>query len=235
MPPSLSLQNQTVRGRKRPFSDILKKGKEKAPRVVSWDKNIVCLPEDYCRNSRIISIPKGKQRSSLAARGLCGKIRINSEMTEEEILGEIRSAFQEAMGNDRNFPFQFLQMAGGGSKSLTIPVLSASYTWTAKEVAKMAGQGCLYIQAKAPLKEYSCDSNTDIDLTQDQVGMNVHNHYVFIYGTQSVNQMCIIKSWLSCMKAAFCLCSWYEHNIIICTACMTFKLQIALECSLCPG
>ena len=32
-------------------------------------------------------IPKGKQRSSLAARGLCGKIRIHSEMTEAEVFG----------------------------------------------------------------------------------------------------------------------------------------------------
>ena len=108
--------------------------------------------------------------------GLCGKIRIHSEMTEEELLGEVRSVFQEAMGNDTNFPFQFLQVAGGGSKTLTIPVLSASYTWTAKEVVKMAGQGCLDIQAQAPLKEYNCDSEADIDLTQDQVSTNDHTH-----------------------------------------------------------
>ena len=79
MPPSLSSQNRTVYGRKRLTSDISRKGKEKAPRLVSWDKNIVCLPEDFCGNGRIIPIPKGKQRSSLAARGLCGKIRIHSE------------------------------------------------------------------------------------------------------------------------------------------------------------
>ena len=70
-------------------------------------------------------------------------------MTEEEVLEEVRSVFKEAMGNDSSFHFRFLQVAGGGSKSLTIPVLSASYTWTAREVVKMAGQGCLYIQAQA--------------------------------------------------------------------------------------
>ena len=126
-------------------------------------------------------IPKGKQRSSLAARGLCGKIRIHSEMTEAEVLGEIRSVFREAMGNDENFPFQFLQIAGGGSKSLTIPVLSASYTWTAREVAKMAGQGCLYIQAQAVLKEYNCNSDVDNDLSQDQVGTHAHTIWLLCF------------------------------------------------------
>ena len=169
MPPSLSSQNRTVYGRKRLTSDISRKGKEIAPRLVSWDKNIVCLPEDFCGNGRIIPIPKGKQRSSLAARGLCGKIRIHSEMTEEDVLGEIRSTFQVAMGNDNNFPFRFLQIAGGGSKSLTVPVLSASFTWTPKEVAKLAGQGCLYIQAQAALNEHCCDSDEEIDLTQNEV------------------------------------------------------------------
>ena len=43
-------------------------------------------------------------------------------MTEEDVLGEIRSTFQVAMGIDNSFPFRFLQIAGGGSKSLTIPV-----------------------------------------------------------------------------------------------------------------
>lgn len=91
-------------------------------------------------------------------------------MTEEEVLEEVRSVFKEAMGNDSSFPFRFLQVAGGGSKSLTIPVLSASYTWTAREVVKMAGQGCLYIQAQAALQEYNCDREADIDLPPDQVG-----------------------------------------------------------------
>ena len=121
MPPSLSSQNWQVYGRKWPLPDISSKGKEKVPQLVSWDKNILCLREDYCGNSRIIPIPKGKQRSSLAARGLCGKI-IHSEMTEEDVLWEIRSTFPVAMGNDNNFPFRFLQIAGGGSKSLIVPL-----------------------------------------------------------------------------------------------------------------
>lgn len=33
-----------------------------------------------------------------------------------------------------NFPFTFLVPTGGGLKSLTKPVLSTSYKWTAKEV-----------------------------------------------------------------------------------------------------
>ena len=67
------------------------------------------------------------------------------------------------MGND-NFPFRFLQIAGGGSNSLTIPVLSASFTWTPNKVATLAGQGCLYIQAQASLNEHSCDSDEVIKM-----------------------------------------------------------------------
>ena len=76
MPPSLSSQNWQIYGRKWPLPDISSKGKKKVPQLVSWDKNILCLLEDYCGNSRIIPIPKGKQRSSrrqrLPAENLCG-------------------------------------------------------------------------------------------------------------------------------------------------------------------
>lgn len=126
-------------------------------------------------------------------------------MTEEELLGEVRSVFEEAMGNDTNFPFQFLQVAGGGSKSLTIPVLSASYTWTAREVAKMAGQGCLYIQAQAALKEYNCDSEADIDLTQDQVSTHVHTmYYAFMHGCSKICSI-ISNYLLTILQAVFCI------------------------------
>lgn len=99
----------------------------------------------------MIPIPKGKARAELQARGLCGKVRLHSEMTEDGVLTELRSTFQGAMGHDGNFPFCFLQTGAGGSKSLTYPAVSASFTWTAKEVSKLSGQGCLYIEAQAKL------------------------------------------------------------------------------------
>ena len=73
-------------------------------------------------------------------------------MSENEVLNEVRSIFHDAMGHDSNFPFRFLQTGGGGTNSLTAPVVSALFTWTAKKVAKLSGQGCLYIEAQAELK-----------------------------------------------------------------------------------
>ena len=55
------------------------------------------------------------------------------------------------MGHNSNFQFRFLQTSGGGTKSLTIPLMSASFTWTAKEVAKLGDQGCLFVEAQAEL------------------------------------------------------------------------------------
>ena len=58
-------------------------------------------------------------------------------MTEDEVLNEVQSTFQTAMGHDSNFPFASFK---------PIPAVSALFTWTAKEVVKLSGQGCLYIQ-----------------------------------------------------------------------------------------
>ena len=66
-------------------------------------------------------------------------------------MAELRSTFKGAMGHDGNFSFLFLQTGGGGSKSLTYPAVSASFTWTAKEAGKLSGRGCLYIEAQAEL------------------------------------------------------------------------------------
>ena len=54
------------------------------------------------------------------------------------------------MGNDPQFPFTFLQQSGPGTNALTVPSLS-SFCWTAKDVVRMAGQGCLYIQPEIEL------------------------------------------------------------------------------------
>ena len=140
-------------------------------------------------NSRVIAIPKGKARTSLQARGQCGKIRLHSEMTEEEVLNEVKSTFKDAMGHDRNFPFRFLQTGGGGggTKSLTVPAMSASFTWTAKEVAKLAGQGCLYVEAQAELAncDDNCTSDTDIDLTKGEANDSEVRSHLYIYNIHS--------------------------------------------------
>jgi hypothetical protein len=66
----LSSQNLSSIGRKRSRAFSHKKGKAKVARLVTWDRNIVCIPKDYGvhGNSRVIAIPKGKGRASLQAR-----------------------------------------------------------------------------------------------------------------------------------------------------------------------
>ena len=116
-----------------------------------YNRDVVCLPSCYGDGGKkSISIPRGKQRAILAKLGLQGKITLSSNMTEEAICEEIRSAFMEAMGHDSSFPFAFLQMSGCGGKTLSIPSLSASFQWTAQEVSKL-GKSCIYILAENKL------------------------------------------------------------------------------------
>ena len=115
-----------------------------------WDRDIMCIPLEYARGSEV-TIPRGKLRVEFASKGLAAKIRLNSEMSENEIFAEIRSAFSVVMGNDEDFQFQILQSAGGGTKSLVVPGRSTSFVWTAKQVVATAGRGAIYILAKQEL------------------------------------------------------------------------------------
>ena len=72
-------------------------------------------------------------------------------MEEDEILSEIRSVFASAMGHDPAFPFSLLQRCGPGTNALTAPSLSLSFSWTAREVFRLAGQGCIYVKADREL------------------------------------------------------------------------------------
>ena len=76
-----------------------------------------------------IKIPRNCD--DLSKHGLIGKLRLSSEMTEEEILDEIRSVFSYQFNDDPHFEFAILQATGGTSKSLTIPAVSSSFKWTA--------------------------------------------------------------------------------------------------------
>ena len=91
-------------------------------------------------------IPRGKQRIRLAELGLQGKVTLSSDMLEQGIFEEARSAFGEAMGHNPNFPFTFLQPSGSGTKSLAVPSLSLSFRWTPQEVCKLE-KVCIYILA----------------------------------------------------------------------------------------
>lgn len=104
--------------------------------MFTYDRDIICLPKSYSGSDRVVKIPRGQRaREYLAENGLLGKIRLTSDMTEDEIMGEIRSVFKRPMDDDPLFKFVILQPSGGSSKTLTIPALSSSYTWTASAVA----------------------------------------------------------------------------------------------------
>lgn len=91
--------------------------KSKTTKVVQYNRDIICLPSHYAQGgSKSVQIPRGKQRAQLADMGLQGKVTLTSEMSEEAIRAEIRSAFMEAMENDPSFPFTFLQLSGSGTK-----------------------------------------------------------------------------------------------------------------------
>ena len=69
-------------------------------------------------------------------------------MGEEEVENEIRSVFQWPMDGRDDFMFPFLQSTGVGTRTLTIPSVSASFQWTAQQVAKLGSyKQAIYIIA----------------------------------------------------------------------------------------
>lgn len=122
---------------------------KKVNAIQSWDRDIICLPVSSKKSGSNISYPRGKFRTDLGSLGLIGKVHLTSMMSEEDVRNEVRSVFQGPMGGQPNFPFAFLQPTGYGSKSLTIPAVSASFEWSAQQVAKLGGnKGTIYIVAE---------------------------------------------------------------------------------------
>ena len=112
-----------------------------SPKVVAWDRTIICLPSCYpecSKSGKDIAVPR-KKRAVLATNGLIGKIHLESDWSEDDVFAEIRSVFSDAMENDTHFPFKILLPTGSGTKSLTVPSLSSSFKWTPKEVSGKAG------------------------------------------------------------------------------------------------
>ena len=129
-----------------------KASQSKRPKAVQcWDRDIVCLPQD-CSSDDHLPYPRGKFRAKLGMSGLIGKIRLTSSMTVEEVQDEVRSVFQKAMADRKDFPFIFLQPTGAGSRTLTVPSVSTSFCWTAQQVAKLgANKQSIYILAQDDL------------------------------------------------------------------------------------
>ena len=130
-----------------------KKHAKNTERLFTYDRDIICLPKSFVEDGGLIKIPRKQHvRDFLASNSLCGKIRLNSAMSEDEIMGEIRSVFKVPMDDDTLFRFKILQTSGGSSKSLSIPVQSASFRWTASSVIGKNTKVPVYILAQDKLK-----------------------------------------------------------------------------------
>lgn len=125
---------------------------KRSKRIVTWDRDIVCLPKENYK-CQTIPYPRGKYRSRLAAQGLIGKIHLTSEMSIEDVKAEVCSVFHKAMNEKSDFSFVFLQPTGGGTQSLTIPSVSSSFTWNAQQVARLGNnKGTIFIMAQEDLQ-----------------------------------------------------------------------------------
>lgn len=132
---------------------------KKHEKAIIYNRDIICLPKSSKSKNGDIKIPRGRAiRDMLSRNGLIGKVRLSCEMTEEEIMDEIRSVFSTAMNDDPDFPFAILQTAGGCSKSLAIPPVSSSYKWTASAVAGKNAKMPIYILAEDELKVFLLSS-----------------------------------------------------------------------------
>ena len=128
------------------------RGGRKKPKVSVFDRTIILLPGAKDLEQQVdICIPRGKERETLGHNGMIGKVRLTSDMNEDEIFSEIRTVFSKVMGNDNNFPFTVLQPTGSGCKTLSLPALSASFLWTAREICGSA-KTVIYIMAGAALQ-----------------------------------------------------------------------------------
>ena len=74
-------------------------------------------------------------------------------MTEDEVRAEVRSVFTKAMRGRSDFPFCYLQPTGADTRRLSVPSVSASFSWSAQQVVKLAvGKHTIYILAEDTLE-----------------------------------------------------------------------------------
>ena len=89
-----------------------------------------------------------------------GKVHLTSDMSVVEVENEIRSVFSHAMGSE--CLFAYLQPAGEGSRSLTVPSVSSSFQWSAQQVAKLGNcKNTIYILAKGELNLPASEVSTE--------------------------------------------------------------------------
>ena len=81
----------------------------KPSKIVTWDREVICLPHSYMKmfsTNGVMPIPR-KKKDILASFGLVGRLHLESDWSESEVITEIRSTFSENVTED--IQFQFLQ------------------------------------------------------------------------------------------------------------------------------
>ena len=128
----------------------MKSKAKSAPNVLSYNKDVICLPNVYVSPGKQgISIPRGKQHAQLGYLGVVGKLHLASDTSETNMLHEVRSAFDGPMRSNLDFPST---SCGWWFKHLdhTFSLIIVS---DAKQVASLGGQsGTVYILAEKDLE-----------------------------------------------------------------------------------
>lgn len=127
----------------------------KSSKIITWDREVICLPKCYMtlfNTKGVMPIPR-KKKDILASFGLVGRVHLESDWSEREVIEEMRSTFIESVNENVNF--KFLQCTGTGTKSLVIPKVSSSYKWGPKEVAGRAGRP-IYLLLQDDLENEVC-------------------------------------------------------------------------------
>lgn len=129
-------------------SFLMKTTAKKKGRVVTYERDIICLPRSFVKQGNLIDIPRKRSvRQALAINKLVGKIQLDSAMSQADIFHEVRSVFRTPMRGDNFFRFKVLQSSGGDSRNLVIPEVSKSYRWTASAFAGKNAKTPVYIMA----------------------------------------------------------------------------------------
>ena len=120
------------------------------PKVVTYTRDIFCLPPNMKGHNAIVVIPRGSRRSALADErsGLLGKIVFEADWCEERMTEEITRVFAKPFDmstadieSGKRLEFLYLQRAGAGARSLCIPSVTSSFEWSGRQVATLAKSG----------------------------------------------------------------------------------------------
>ena len=139
--------------RRYPYPTIFSKRSrqtDRQPKVITYSRDILCLPPQLQGRNGYVIIPRGSRRSALTDErsGLLGKIVFQSDWSEERMSDEITHIFAtpfglspDDIGSGKRLEFIFLQRAGAGASTLCVPSVTSSFEWNGRQVSTLAKSG----------------------------------------------------------------------------------------------